>query len=99
MLTVIVQRLLVEERLLCVPCQQVTVPSVWVVVQAKMQLNGSRASGGSDPRSLRGGGPHVSSDGHPVIDEDQRSLVLQVSEASDQGAAGCEQGLHCQSAS
>ncbi|GIL91655.1 hypothetical protein Vretimale_9589 [Volvox reticuliferus] len=48
--------------------------------QAKMQLNGSVPSGGngSGGKSMRTSPHPTSQDGHKVIDEDQRSLVLQV---------------------
>lgn len=44
-----------------------------------MQLNGSRPSGGSGGKSMRGS-PHSTADGggHKPIDDDQKSLVLQV---------------------
>ncbi len=49
--------------------------------QAKMQLNGSVPSGGngSGGKTMRASPHPTSQDGHKVVDEDQRSLVLQVS--------------------
>lgn len=50
--------------------------------QAKMQLNGSVPSGGngSGGKTMRTSPHTTNQDGHKVIDEDQRSLVLQVQE-------------------
>ncbi|PNW81070.1 hypothetical protein CHLRE_07g342350v5 [Chlamydomonas reinhardtii] len=48
--------------------------------QAKMQLNGTVPSGGngSGGKTMRSSPHSTSQDGHKVVDEDQRSLVLQV---------------------
>ncbi len=57
--------------------------------QAKMQLNGAggpTSGNGSGGRPLRGTQPSTSSDGHRVVDEDQRSLVLQVGRPGQRGA-------------
>ncbi|GFH17337.1 phosphodiesterase [Haematococcus lacustris] len=65
--------------------------------QAKMQLNGSRPSGGSDPKSMRNS-PHNTSEGsgaHKIVDDDQRSLVLQVAlKCADLGHLASPRAVH-----
>uniref|UniRef100_A0A7S0RAQ3 Phosphodiesterase n=1 Tax=Chlamydomonas leiostraca TaxID=1034604 RepID=A0A7S0RAQ3_9CHLO len=66
--------------------------------QAKMQLNGSRPSGGSGGKSLRGS-PHSTVDGggqaHKPVDDDQKSLVLQVAlKCADLGHLAAPRAVH-----
>lgn len=64
--------------------------AIHCMFQAKMQLNGSVPSGGngSGGKMMRASPHPTSQDGHKVIDEDQRSLVLQVgSHATGQGGS------------
>ncbi|KAL6760116.1 3',5'-cyclic-nucleotide phosphodiesterase [Haematococcus lacustris] len=71
--------------------------SIHSMFQAKMQLNGSRPSGGSDPKSMRNS-PHNTSEGsgaHKIVDDDQRSLVLQVAlKCADLGHLASPRAVH-----
>lgn len=65
--------------------------------QAKMQLNGTVPSGGngSGGKTMRSSPHSTSQDGHKVVDEDQRSLVLQVRCQSGWGRWLMRRGSRC----